>query len=72
MATQPPAGDGKPRKDPDRPTPAFTETDGAAASGKRRPADTLPERGDTTPAAPAPHPPESDVNPETPASINSP
>ncbi len=70
MATQPPSPDGKPRKDPDRPTPAFTETD--ASAGKRKPTDTAPERGDTTPSAPAPHPPESDVNPETPASINSP
>lgn len=70
MVTPSPSPDGNPPKHPDRPTPAFTETD--AAAGKRKPADTAPERGDTTPAAPAPHPPESDVNPETPASINSP
>ncbi len=70
MATPPPLPDRKPRKDPDRPTPAFTETD--AQAGKRKPADTAPERGDITPSAPAHHPPESDVDPETPASINSP
>lgn len=68
MATQSPSPDSKPHKDPDRPTPAFTETD--ATAGKRKPADTAPERGDTTPTAP--HPPDSDVDPETPASINSP
>lgn len=70
MATPSPSPDGKPRKDPERPTPAFTEAD--AQGGKRKPADTAPERGDATPTAPAPHPPESDVDPETPASINSP
>ncbi len=70
MATQPASPDGKPRKDPDRPTPAFTETDGK--DGQRKPADAVPERGDTAPSAPSPRPPESDTNPETPASINSP
>lgn len=70
MATQPPPPDSKPRQDPDRPTPAFTET--GASGSRRKPADAAPERGEQAPTAPAPHPTESDVNPETPASINSP
>lgn len=71
MAAQSPSPDGKPRKDPDRPTPAFTES-GGKEEDKRKPADAAPERGDTQPSAPSPNPTESDTNPETPASINSP
>lgn len=70
MATHPSQPGGKPRLDPERPSPAFTETD--AVAGKRKPADAAPERGDTAPSAPAPNPPQSDVDPETPASINAP
>lgn len=71
MAAQPPPSDGgKPRPDPERPTPAFTET--GPQGGSRKPADAAPERGDTQPSAPSPSPPESDVDPETPASIHSP
>lgn len=70
MATQPAPSDGKPRKDPEQPTPAFTETGGK--DRPRKATDAVPERGDTQPSAPSPRPPESDTNPEAPASINSP